>query len=223
MPSVTAERGAEAFLPRRLSLPALRTAAASCRGCPLYRNATQVVFGAGTRRARVMLVGEQPGNAEDLAGKPFVGAAGKLLDRVLKDAGISRIDAYVTNVVKHFKWERRGKNRIHKKPNASEIRACRPWLEAELAVVGPAVLVCLGATAAQAILGTSFRVSVDHGRLMPSEVAPCVLATLHPAAVLRMPSSAERERALHQMIDDLKPVPDLLKGTSQAVRASRVY
>ena len=214
MPSVSADRGAEPFLPSRLSLPALRTAAASCRGCPLYRNATQVVFGAGTRRARAMLVGEQPGNAEDLAGKPFVGAAGKLLDRVLDDAGISRIDAYVTNVVKHFKWERRGKNRIHKKPNASEIRACRPWFEAELAVVGPAVLVCLGATAAQSLIGPSFRVTVDHGRLLASDAAPFVLATLHPAAVLRMPSSDDRERALQQMIDDLKPVPDLLNSAS---------
>lgn len=202
--------GAEHFLPARRSLPALREAAQSCRGCPLYRDATQVVFGAGRLTARVVLLGEQPGNEEDLKGKPFVGAAGRLLDRALADAGIDRADAYVTNVVKHFKWERRGKNRIHKKPSADDIAACRPWLREELALVKPQVLVCLGATAAQAILGRSFRVTADHGRVLSAPAAHQVVATLHPAAVLRMQTSVDRQRALEQVVEDLRVVRRLL-------------
>lgn len=169
-----------------------------------------MVFGAGRLTARVMLLGEQPGNEEDLRGKPFVGAAGRLLDRALADAGIDRTDAYVTNVVKHFKWERRGKNRIHKKPSADDIRACRPWLSAELELVKPQVLVCLGATAAQAILGRSFRVTAEHGRVLSAPMAQRVVATLHPAAALRMPTSDDRRRALEQVIEDLRVVRQLL-------------
>jgi uracil-DNA glycosylase len=209
----TRSPGAEHFLPDRLSLPALRAASEHCEGCPLYLNATQVVFGEGARRARVMLVGEQPGNAEDLQGRPFVGPAGQLLDKALGEAGIDRADAYVTNAVKHFKWTRQGKNRIHKKPNADEIRACRPWLEAELAVVKPLVIVCLGATAAQALLGRDFRVTRDHGRLVATDLAPQALGTLHPAAVLRSPSHEERERAFAQVVEDLRVVAGHLAST----------
>jgi len=188
---------AAAFLPDRLTLTALRDSARACAACPLYLPATQTVFGEGLRRADVMLVGEQPGDREDLEGRPFVGPAGRLLDEALLEAGIERDAAYVTNVVKHFKFEPRGKRRIHQKPNWSEIGACRPWLDAELAVVSPTALVCLGATAAQALLGRQFRVTRDRGRMLESELAPLVLATVHPSSILRAPAEErDRERAL---------------------------
>jgi uracil-DNA glycosylase family protein len=169
------------------------------------------VFGEGDAHARVMLVGEQPGNDEDLAGRPFVGPAGKILDRALAAAGVDRRRVYVTNVVKHFKWESRGKRRIHAKPNAGEIGACRPWLDAELELIKPEVLVCLGATAAQAILGRQFRVSKDRGRFVPSPLAPHVLATVHPSAILRAPDDETRHAEMDRFIDDLKKVGALLR------------
>jgi DNA polymerase len=169
------------------------------------------VFGEGERRASVMLVGEQPGNDEDLAGRPFVGPAGKVLDRALADAGIDRRAVYVTNVVKHFKWEPRGKRRIHAKPSASEIAACRPWLEAELELVKPEVLVCLGATAAQALLGRQFRVSVDRGRFVASPLAPRVLATVHPSAILRAPDDRTRHTEIKRLVADLRKVAAVVR------------
>lgn len=207
-----APRSAEPFLPAVRTLTSLKAAARSCQGCDLYLGATQTVFGAGKRSARVVLVGEQPGNEEDVSGKPFVGPAGKLLDRVLEDAGIDRSETYVTNVVKHFKWERRGKNRIHKKPNASEIRACLPWLRAELVQVKPRVLVCLGATAAQALLGRDFRVTTQRGKVLRSDFAEYVVATVHPSSILRQQTSEDRERELLAMIADLRVVARLLSG-----------
>ncbi|HJU72409.1 MAG TPA: UdgX family uracil-DNA binding protein [Gemmatimonadaceae bacterium] len=198
------------FLPEQLTLPALKEAAGSCRGCHLYRDATQTVFGAGKRSARVVLVGEQPGNEEDQKGRPFVGPAGKILDRALEDAGVDRDEAYVTNVVKHFKFERRGKLRIHKKPNALEIRACLPWLAAELEVLKPRVLVCLGATAAQALLGRTFSVMAQRGKVIPTPLAEYAVATVHPSSILRQQTSEEREKALHDLIADLRVVAQLL-------------
>ena len=212
--SAPEKSGAAQFLPERPTLALLKEAARGCKGCDLYLGATQTVFGAGKRAARVMLVGEQPGNEEDLKGKPFVGPAGKLLDRALEDAGIDREEAYVTNVVKHFKWEKRGKNRIHKKPNAAEIRACLPWLRAELQVLRPRVLVCLGATAAQALLGRDFRVTTERGKVLRSELAEYVVATVHPSSILRQQTSEERQRELHALIADLRVVAGLLSGDS---------
>jgi uracil-DNA glycosylase family protein len=196
------------LVPERPSLPRLREAAAGCTACDLYKTGTQVVFGAGSRSAEVMFVGEQPGDQEDRAGKPFVGPAGRLLDEALVDAGIDRTKVYVTNVVKHFKWQARGKRRIHQKPNWSEIAACRPWLEAELAVVRPRVLVCLGATAAQALLGRQFRVTRERGRPVESDLAEHVLATIHPSSILRDPETREQEYAA--FVDDLRVVTTLL-------------
>jgi uracil-DNA glycosylase len=198
------------FMPERRTLPALREAAAGCRGCQLWTRGTQTVFGEGPRRARVMLVGEQPGNDEDLAGKPFVGPAGRVLDRALETAGIARGDVYVTNVVKHFKWEPKGKRRIHAKPNQLEIAACLPWLEAELDIVKPAVLVCLGATAAQALLGPKFRVTKQRGEWMPSRWASHVMATVHPSAILRAPDDAARHAEMERFVADLKHIPPVL-------------
>jgi uracil-DNA glycosylase len=197
------------LVPERPSLPKLREAAAGCTACDLYKTGTQTVFGEGTRDAAVMFVGEQPGDQEDLAGKPFVGPAGRLLDEALVDAGIDRKTVYVTNVVKHFKWQARGKRRIHQKPNWSEIAACRPWLEAELAVVEPRVLVCLGATAAQALLGRQFRVTRERGRPVESELAAHVIATVHPSSILRSdPETREQEYAA--FVEDLKVVARFL-------------
>jgi DNA polymerase len=197
------EGTAAAFLPARLSLTSLRAAAPGCRACDLYRDATQVVFGAGPASANLMLVGEQPGDQEDLAGDPFVGPAGKLLDRALADAGIDRSSAYLTNAVKHFKWQARGKRRIHQKPSWAEMTACKPWLEAELAVVKPAVLVALGATAAQSLLGRDFRVTRERGRPLDSPLAPHVLATVHPSSILRG-DPADREREYAALVADLE-------------------
>jgi uracil-DNA glycosylase family protein len=185
-------------------LPSLRRAATGCRACDLYKHATQVVFGEGGRKAAVMLVGEQPGNDEDLAGKPFIGPAGKLLDDALEDAGIRRDEAYVTNAVKHFKWEPRGKRRIHKKPNTTETVACRPWLEAEIAVVKPTLVVCLGATAAQALLGSSFRVSLDRGKVFEKGHDVPVMATVHPSSLLRTPDPEMRRLERKRFVADLR-------------------
>ena len=198
------------FLPERRTLEALREAAAGCRGCHLWRGSTQTVFGEGEEGAELVLVGEQPGDKEDLEGAPFVGPAGRLLDAALDAAGIDRRLAYVTNVVKHFKGEPRGKVRLHKTPNAGEIHACRPWLEAELRTLRPSVLVCLGATAAKALLGPSFKVSEQRGQLVDSELAPSVLATVHPSSILRT-DGPEREAAMAAFVDDLKVAATALR------------
>jgi uracil-DNA glycosylase len=199
------------WVPKTTSVKTLSVAAHACRGCDLYKNATQVVFGAGPKRAQVMFVGEQPGDQEDRQGAPFVGPAGALLDKALADAGIPRDAVYVTNAVKHFKWEPRGKRRIHKKPRASEVRACRPWLEAELKAVKPAVLVCLGATAAQSVLGASFRLMAQRGQIVASDLAGKVVATIHPSAVLRAPDSEGRRAAYESLVADLKVVARALR------------
>jgi DNA polymerase len=199
------------FLPERLSLVALREAARGCKACPLWRTGTQTVFGEGLKRAGLMLVGEQPGDREDLAGRPFVGPAGRLLDEALAEAGIERSDAYLTNAVKHFKWEPRGKRRIHQKPSWGEIAACRPWLEAELAVVAPHVLVCLGATAAQALYGRDVRVTRDRGKPLESPLAPVALATVHPSSILRAPDKESRLREQGLFVDDLRVAAAALK------------
>jgi uracil-DNA glycosylase family protein len=194
----------DAVLPTARNVDELRELAAGCRACELWRNATQTVFGDGPARARVLIVGEQPGNSEDLEGAPFVGPAGRLLDRALVEAGIDRDGVYVTNVVKHFKWRRApsGKRRIHQKPDSGEIAACRPWLEAEAARVRPELIVCLGATAAQALLGRSFRVTQQHGEVIDSDLGP-TLATLHPSAILRAPDDA-RDAAYDGFVNDLR-------------------
>jgi uracil-DNA glycosylase len=211
------ERGtgsAEDFLPDRRSLPALRSAVQQCRGCGLYVHATQAVFGDGSRAAELMLVGEQPGDREDVAGQPFVGPAGRLLDTALEAAGIDRTQAYVTNIVKHFKWKRSatgagtpGKRRLHDKPSAYEVSACRPWLEEEIRQVRPKVVVCLGSTAAQGLLGKTFRVTRERGQFFESELAPFVTATVHPSAILR---SDAREREMEAFIADLRRVAEKL-------------
>jgi uracil-DNA glycosylase len=194
------------LLPDRPTLGTVREIAAGCKACDLYRRGTQTVFGEGPTRAEVMFVGEQPGDAEDLAGRPFVGPAGKLLDRALEEAGIDRRVVYVTNVVKHFKWEPRGKRRIHAKPNAGEIGACRPWLETEIALLKPRVLVCLGATAAQALLGKTFKVSQRRGEFVESSLAPQVTATVHPSSILRAADDEARRAEMKQFVADLKKV-----------------
>jgi len=201
---------AENFFPERKSLKAFRDAAADCKACDLWKRGTQTVFGEGARRAEVLFVGEQPGNEEDLSGKPFVGPAGRLFDDALTEAGIDRKQTYVTNVVKHFKWEPRGKRRIHKKPNAREISACRPWLEAEIDLVKPKIIVCLGATAAQALLGPKFRVSKQRGQFIESDLAPYILATVHPSSILRAPDDETRHAAKRRFVDDLKKVAQVL-------------
>src|SRR5918996_1061313 len=206
---------AEPFVPDTTSIRTLNAAARECTGCDLYKRATQVVFGAGPQKARVMFVGEQPGDQEDRQGQPFVGPAGALLDKALEDAGIPRDDVYVTNAVKHFSWEPRGKRRIHKKPRASEIKACRPWLEAELRAVKPVVLVCLGATAAQSVLGPQFKLMQSRGQVFPSALAERVVATIHPSAVLRAPDSEGRRAAYDSLVADLKVVAKVAKGVRQ--------
>jgi DNA polymerase len=196
------------LIPDRPTLKTVREAAAGCRACDLYKRGTQTVFGEGPRKAEVMMVGEQPGDAEDLAGHPFVGPAGQLLDRALQTAGIDRALVYVTNVVKHFKWEPRGKRRIHAKPNSAEIAACRPWLETEIALVKPRILVCLGATAAQALLGRDFKVSQQRGRFVPSDLAPLVTATVHPSSILRARDDDARRVEMKRFVADLQKVAD---------------
>jgi uracil-DNA glycosylase len=197
------------FLPERLTLPALREAASACRGCRLWEVGTQTVFGEGAVDAEAMFVGEQPGDQEDKTGKPFVGPAGRVFDEALAEAGIDRGSVYVTNAVKHFKWQARGKRRIHQKPNWTEMTACRPWLEAELEVVKPRVLVLLGATAAQTLLGREFRVTQHRGELLASELAEAVTATVHPSSILRG-EPAERDANLAAFVDDLRVVAGLL-------------
>jgi DNA polymerase len=199
------------FLPTQLTLPGLQKAASHCGGCELYIRATQTVFGEGPGAARLVLVGEQPGDAEDRQGRPFVGPAGKILDRALEEAGLSRGSVYVTNAVKHFYFEERGKARIHKKPLASHVKACRPWLDAELEVVKPAVLVLLGATAAQAIFGPSFRVTRERGKPLTTELVPVVIATAHPSSILRAPDSDAREEAFQALVADLRVAAEQLR------------
>src|SRR3954463_5444617 len=191
-------------VPDRPTLKTVRAAARDCRACDLWKTGTQTVFGEGPARARLMLVGEQPGDQEDVEGHPFVGPAGRLLDKALADAGIARDDVYVTNVVKHFKWEPRGKRRIHKKPRASEIAACHPWLDTEIALVKPRVIVCLGATAAQAVLGGSFKVTAQRGVFVASPLAPRVMATVHPSSILRAPDEAARHAEMQRFVRDLR-------------------
>jgi uracil-DNA glycosylase family protein len=200
------------FLPAKITLPAMREAAQGCRGCPLYKDATQAVFGAGPGGARIVFVGEQPGNEEDLQGRPFVGPAGRLFDEALQAAGIDRADAYVTNVVKHFKWVPKGKRRLHKTPGAREIAACLPWLEKELELIRPHVLVCLGATAAKSLLDPDFKVSVQRGVLVESNLAPKALATVHPSSILRQPTLADRDREFARFVGDLKEIAKLLRS-----------
>jgi uracil-DNA glycosylase family protein len=217
----TSTGSAKEFFPDKLSLSSLQDAAADCKACDLWKLGTQTVFGEGRRRAIVMFVGEQPGNEEDLAGKPFVGPAGRLFDTALEEAGIDRSQTYVTNVVKHFKWEPRGKRRIHKKPNAGEISACRPWLEAEIALIKPKVIVALGATAAQSLFGPKFRVTKQRGEFIePSSYlieggqtgkSVLLMATVHPSSILRAPDDETRRLEHRRFVDDLKKLAPLLK------------
>jgi uracil-DNA glycosylase family protein len=201
--------GAKALLPEKLTLPALREAAAGCEACPLHETGTQTVFGEGLKRARLMLIGEQPGDREDIEGHPFVGPAGRILDEALERARIERGDAYVTNVVKHFKWKPKGKRRIHQAPRAEEIRACAPWLEAEMDVVDPEVLVCLGATAVRAVIGSKARVMKDHGQFLESRLGRTAMPTLHPSAILRA-EDEDRDDAMAMLVGDLARVRDRL-------------
>jgi uracil-DNA glycosylase family protein len=206
-----------AYVPSERSLEAARAAAAVCKGCPLWRGATQTVFGEGAPHAPLMLVGESPGDQEDLVGQPFVGPAGRLLDKALGAAGIDRADVYVTNAVKHFKWEPRGKRRLHKTPTPNEVSACLPWLKLEIELVKPVVLVCLGATASRALLGRSFRVSQERGRFVPSALAPLVTATIHPSALLRLRDEISREVETRHLIGDL----ELVRKALESQRAAR--
>ena len=200
------------FVPETRSLAKLREAAADCKACDIWKTGTQTVFGEGSSDAEIVFVGEQPGDKEDLAGRPFVGPAGRVLDEALELAGIDRSLAYVTNAVKHFKWTPRGKRRIHQKPNAAEMAACRPWLNAELDAVQPKVLVALGATAAQALLGRQFRVTKQRGVPVESDLAPHVIATVHPSSILRQETDEDREAAMKAFVDDLKVVAKLLRS-----------
>jgi len=191
-------------VPETSSLAEIREAARRCTACHLYKRGTQTVFGEGPKHATMMLIGEQPGDYEDVAGKPFVGPAGKIMDRALEEAGIDRKHVYVTNAVKHFKWEPRGKRRIHQKPNSREIAACRPWLEAELGLVKPKLVVCLGATAGQTVFGPTFRVTRERGKVLSSKLAPKVVATVHPSSLLRQPDEESREREYASFVRDLR-------------------
>ena len=191
-------------VPQTSSLTRLHRAAAQCKACPLYKKATQTVFGEGPKRPSLMLLGEQPGDQEDLSGKPFVGPAGQILNRALGEIGIDRKTVYVTNAVKHFKWEPRGKRRIHQKPSARDIAACRPWLEAELRIVKPAVLVCLGSTAAQTLFGSGFRVTLERGKMLESKLAPRVVTTVHPSSLLRQPNEESYQREYRLFVNDLR-------------------
>lgn len=221
MPARKPATTAAEFLPNKLTLPSLRDAATGCRGCDLYLRGTQTVFGEGAVGARVMLVGEQPGDKEDLEGKPFVGPAGKLLDRALEDAGIDRKQVYVTNAVKHFKWEERGKRRIHKKPNTREIAACRPWFDAEMKVVKPEIVVCLGASAAQSLLGNTFKVTQRRGEFIAGDtlakpIDAEVTATVHPSSILRAQDNDSRHREYELLVQDLMGVAARLRKKKAA-------
>jgi DNA polymerase len=204
----TKHHSAREFIPENPTIPALWKAAQACTACDLYQKATQAVLGAGPAKASVFFICEQPGDQEDLAGQPFVGPAGQVLDEALAAARIPRAAVYVTNAVKHFKWEPRGKRRIHAKPTLGEVRACRPWLETELAIVKPRIIVCLGATAAQALMGPAFRITRDHGRFFESEWAPWLTATLHPSAILRMPDREKKDTARAELVADLRKVAE---------------
>jgi uracil-DNA glycosylase len=206
------------FVPASRSLARLREAAEDCRGCPLYKDATQTVFGAGSRKAELMLVGEQPGDREDLEGEPFVGPAGGILARALESAGIDPNEVYLTNAVKHFKWKARGKRRLHQTPRAGEVEACKPWLEAELKAVQPTALLALGATAAKSLFGPSVRVTRDRGKLIESPLAPVAALTMHPSAILRLRDHDEREEALTALVEDLRFVSRRLKAPDRAAR-----
>jgi DNA polymerase len=210
---------ASPFVPDTLSLPKLESASKACRGCPLYRSATQTVFGEGPSSAKIMLVGEQPGDQEDVAGKPFIGPAGKILDQALEEAEIPRVDVYVTNAVKHFKWIASpggSTRRLHQRPKRVEILACRPWLEAEIEAVKPCLIVCLGATAAQSLLGSAFRITAQRGKpVYDTEWAEIVGATIHPSAVLRTRTSEERRKALSEMIEDLRKLKRALDESTE--------
>lgn len=210
--------GAEAFFPQRRTLPALREAAAACQGCDLYLHATQTVFGEGNANSRVVFVGEQPGDQEDRAGRPFVGPAGRVFDRALEQAGIARAESYVTNAVKHFSFELRGKARLHKRPRAGEVRACAPWLRAELSAIKPHALVLLGSTAAQSLFGPQFLITRQRGKPLESELAPLVVATIHPSAVLRAPDEDARKQAFQSLVDDLTLVARHLRKKPTAGR-----
>jgi uracil-DNA glycosylase len=219
--STIAQAGASPFVPAERTLPVLREAVQQCHGCDLYRYATQAVFGeleapnqSKSSNVAIMMIGEQPGNQEDMEGRPFVGPAGKLLDRCLEEAEIDRRKVYVTNTVKHFKWEPRGKLRIHKKPSMKEVRACRPWLEAELETVRPKLIVCLGATAAQSLLGSKFKITQAHGAVQHAEGLPPVIATLHPSAILRSRTDEDRARNTITFVQDLRQAALLLKKRS---------
>ena len=215
MPRRRAQSASE-LIPLFPSLQAARKASKDCRACDLWRHATQTVFGDGAARARILFVGEQPGDKEDLEGRPFVGPAGALLDKALIEAGIDRKQTYVTNAVKHFEWEPRGKRRIHKKPNSMEIAACRQWLDTEIALVKPDVIVCLGATAAQALLGRDFRVTEKRGQLLPFDTVQNVLATVHPSSILRAPDDESRHREFLRLVEDLRVVATVLKQLGAA-------
>lgn len=199
-------RSAAAFIPAKLTLSTLQEAAVSCTGCDLYKRATQTVFGEGAAHAKILFVGEQPGDQEDRAGHPFVGPAGKVLDKALAEAGIARQDVYVTNAVKHFKWEPQGKRRKHKNPSMAEIAACRPWLEAEVRVLEPAVIVCLGVTAAQSAFGKVVRLNESRGRFWNTAISPNVLMTVHPSAILRHPEAAQRDEEYRRFVEDLRQI-----------------
>jgi uracil-DNA glycosylase len=204
-------RSADQLIPPRPTLAALRGAAAPCQACDLHKTGTQTVFGEGSSRAQVMFVGEQPGDREDIEGKPFVGPAGRLLDEALLEAGIDRSSVYITNVVKHFKWKPQGKRRLHQKPNAGEINACRPWLDAEIALIKPEILVCLGATAAQALLGHDFRVSVQRGQFIERPGLPLMMATVHPSSILRASDDETRALEMRAFVQDLRLVTGRLR------------
>ncbi|MBV8819133.1 MAG: UdgX family uracil-DNA binding protein [Acidobacteriaceae bacterium] len=204
------------FVPAGASLPQLREASRTCEGCDLFRYASQTVFGAGPADARVIMVGEQPGDQEDVQGKPFVGPAGKLLDRALVQAGVDREQIYVTNAVKHFKFVERGKRRIHGKPNIVEISACKPWLEAEVSVIRPELIVCLGSTAAQALMGSAFRITKERGRVFPHAWAKGLLATIHPSALLRLPDHEARELEFAHLVKDLRMIPEIVASVRLA-------
>ena len=206
------DRSARSFLPAHLSFPQLRQSAAGCTGCDLYKHATQTVFGEGAVHASIMFVGEQPGDQEDRAGHPFVGPAGRILDKALDEAGLDRRDIYVTNAVKHFKWEPQGKRRKHKKPSATEIAACRPWLEAEVQVVKPRIIVCLGVTAAHSVFGKAVRLNELRGRPWSTSIAAIVFVTVHPSAVLRHPDSEERDREYRRFVEDLRSIRKQLRA-----------
>jgi len=208
---------ARPFLPAQPDLPNLREAAENCRGCDLFEKATQTVFGEGPESAVMVLIGEQPGDQEDQTGRPFVGPAGKLLDRALAEAGIAREQVYVTNAVKHFKWVARGKRRLHDKPRRSEIMACRPWLEAELATLMPQIVVCLGATAAQSLMGTPFKITQERGKVLKTDWAPLFLATIHPSALLRIVDETERRQGFADFVADLKKAAAAVSVSSPAL------